>query len=132
MSPALVPGSFYSPLVHLLDCLASRSGCSAVAGDDKSIRPLKDNSAGKVVADEAGSRWEWDRAQHDDTSRLLRKLSNDELAIEQTNIRPKPYSARGTREAAAPSSPSKPLKKPSRDAGGGFDPYDNSGKPGRR
>jgi hypothetical protein len=102
-------------------------------GDDKSVRPLKDNAAGKVVADEAGSRWEWNRAQQDDTSRLLRKLNNDELAIEQTNIRPRPYSARGTRRAAAGSPPSKPLKQPaSRDAGGGFDPYDNSGKPRRR
>jgi hypothetical protein len=103
-----------------------------VIGDDKSIRPLKDNAAGKVVADEDGSRWEWDRAHQDDTSRLLRKLNNDELAIEQTNIRPKPFSARGTRPTTAAAPPSKPLKKPSRDAGGGFDPYDSSGKPRRR
>ncbi len=103
-----------------------------MTGDDKSIRPLKDNSAGKVVTDEAGSRWEWDRAQQDDTSHLLRKLGNDELAIEQTNITAKPFSARGTRQASAVAPPSKPLKKPTRDAGGGFDPYDSSGKPRRR
>jgi hypothetical protein len=103
-----------------------------MTGDDKSIRPLKDNAAGKVVKDDAGSRWEWDGAQQDDTSRLLRKLNNEELAIEQTNIRPKPYSARGTRQTGVTTPPSKPLKKPSRDAGGGFDPYDNSGKPRRR
>ena len=103
-----------------------------MTGDDKSIRPLKENAAGKVVADEAGSRCEWDRAQQDDTSRLLRKLTNEELAIEQTNIRPRPFSARGTRQTSAPTQASKPLKKPSRDAGGGFNPYDNSGKPPRR
>jgi hypothetical protein len=103
-----------------------------VTGDDKSIRPIKDNAAGKVVADEDGSRWEWDRAHQDDTSRLLRKLNNDELAIEHTNIRPKPYSARGTRQTSAVTPPSKPLKKPNRDAGGGFDPYDTAGKPRRR
>ena len=103
-----------------------------MTGDDKSIRPLKDNAAGKVVKDEAGSRWEWDHAQQDDTSHLLRKLNNDELAIEQTNIRPKPFSARGSHQTSAATPPSKPLKKPARDAGGGFDPYDSSGKPRRR
>jgi hypothetical protein len=103
-----------------------------VTGDDKSIRPLKENAAGKVVKDDAGTRWEWDSAQQDDTSRLLRKLNNEELEIEQTNIRPKPFSARGTRQTSAPTAPSKPLKKPSRDAGGGFNPYDSSGKPRRR
>jgi hypothetical protein len=103
-----------------------------VTGDDKSIRPLKDNAAGKVVKDDSGSRWEWDGAHQDDTSRLLRKLNNEELAIEQTNIQPKPFSARGTRQASAPAPPSKPLKKPRQDPGGGFDPYDNSGKPRRR
>jgi|SRR5262245_56441915 len=103
-----------------------------MTGDDKSIRPLKDNAAGKVVKDEAGSRWEWDKAQQDDTSRLLRKLNNDELTIEQTNIRPKPFSARGTRRTSVPAPPSKPLKQPEREPGGGFDPYDNSGKPRRR
>src|SRR5262252_6694373 len=104
-----------------------------MTGDDKSIRPLKDNAAGKVVKDEAGTRWEWDRAHQDDTSRLLRKLNNDELEIEQTNIRPKPFSPRGTRHTSAAAPPSKPIKKPGgRDAAGGFDPYDNSGKPKRR
>ncbi len=101
-----------------------------MTGDDKWIRPLKDNAAGKVVTDGAGSRWEWD-AQQDETSHQLRKLQNDELAIEQTNIRPK--RSAGARQAPAATPPSKPLKKkPSRDAGGGFDPYDNAGKPPRR
>ena len=100
-----------------------------MTGDNKWIRSLKDNAAGKVVTDGAGSRWEWD-AQQDETSRQLRKLQNDELAIEQTNIRPK--GARGAQQAPAVTPPSKPLKKAKRDPGGGFDPYDNAGKPPRR
>ena len=106
------------------------------SGHGKWIRPLKDNAAGKVVTGTAGTRWEWDSAQHDETSRLLRKLQNDELAIEQTDLTPNPLRAKGrsaerpgTRERTA----SKLLKKPvSRDAGGGFNPYDSSGKPRRR
>ena len=106
------------------------------SGHDKWIRPLKDNAAGKVVADTAGTRWEWDSAQHDETSRLLQKLQNDELSIEQTDITPNPLRSRG-RSAERPGrepSASKLLKKkpPSRDAGGGFNPYDSSGKSRRR
>jgi len=101
-----------------------------VPGDNKWIRPLKDNAAGKVVTDDAGSRWQWD-ADQDETSRQLRKLHNDELAIEQTNIRPRGL-ARGARRSTVATPPSKPLKKASRDAGGGFNPYDNAGKPPRR
>ena len=70
-----------------------------MTGDNKWIRSLKDNAAGKVVTDGAGSRWEWD-AQQDETSRQLRKLQNDELAIEQTNLQPKGV-ARGARQAPA-------------------------------
>jgi hypothetical protein len=105
-----------------------------VPGQDKWIRPLKDNAAGKVVKDAAGSRWEWD-AQQDETSRQLRKLQNDELAIEQTNITPNPHAAKGSRGArrtATASPPTKSLKKAGPDAGGGFNPYDSSGKPPRR
>lgn len=94
---------------------------------------MKDNAAGKVVKDTAGSRWEWDSAQHDETSRLLRKLQNDELAIEQTDITPNPLHARGTRAQrsnAGENRAKRPLKKT--DAGGGFDPYDHAGKPRRR
>ena len=110
------------------------------SGSDKWIRSVKDNPAGKVVADPAGNRWEWDSGQGDETSRLLKKLQNDELAIEQTDIVRRPL-----RRADAPTAeqrerprtndlqPSKPLKKKTggRDAGGGFNPYDNTGKPRR-
>ena len=47
---------------------------------NKWIRSIKENPAGKVVADPEGNRWEWQA--EDDTSRLLNKLNNDELAIE--------------------------------------------------
>lgn len=104
--------------------------------DHKWIRPLKDNAAGKIVKDEAGSRWEWDSAQHDETGRLLRKLHNDELAIEQTDITPNPLRARGSRAKRSNADAHRaqgPLKKGAgRDAGGGFDPYDSSGKQRRR
>ena len=107
-----------------------------MSGHGKWIRPLKDNSAGKVVTDTAGSRWEWDSEQQDETSRLLRKLNNDELAIEQTDITPNPQRIRGTRaqrKISGEERAHKPLRKTgARDAGGGFDPYDHSGKPRRR
>ena len=105
------------------------------SGSDKWIRSIKDNPAGKVVADSpAGSRWQWE--SEDETALQLKKLTNDDLAIEQTDIRPRPGSPRPATgappaKAAAPR-PAHPLKKPpARDAGGGFNPYD-SGTPKRR
>jgi hypothetical protein len=98
-------------------------------GHDKWIRSIKDNPAGKVVADPEGNRWEWDRGDQDETSRLLRKLHNDELAIEQTDLVPNPGRRNGAaaKRADAEERPKGPKK--SRDAGGGFNPYDSSGKP---
>jgi hypothetical protein len=105
-------------------------------GDDKWIRSIKDNPAGKVVADPEGNRWEWERADQDETARLLQKLHNDELAIEQTDIVKNPPAGvhgAGKRTDLGERRRSRSLKKPgSRDAGGGFNPYDNSGKPRRR
>jgi hypothetical protein len=103
------------------------------SGHDKWIRSVKDNPAGKVVADPEGNRWEWNQADEDETSRLLRKLQNDELAIEQTDLVANPVPPRrgATAKKAAQREPerSRPLKKSgARDAGGGFNPYDNSGK----
>jgi hypothetical protein len=51
---------------------------------DKWIRSVKDNPAGKVVADPEGNRWEWQ--SDDETAHLLKKLNNDELSIEKTDI----------------------------------------------
>ena len=107
-----------------------------MSGHDKWIRPLKDNAAGKVVKDPAGSRWEWDSAQHDETPRLLRKLHNDELAIEHTDITPnllRTRAARAKQARVAERREPRPLKKTGgRDAGGGFNPYDSAGKPRKR
>ena len=109
-------------------------------GDDKWIRSIKDNPAGKVVVDPEGNRWEWDRADQDETSRLLNKLHNEELSIEQSDIVPNPLRHRGTAIKRAdqrmdqnePGPAKPPKKKPGgRDAGGGFNPYDNPTKPRR-
>jgi hypothetical protein len=103
-------------------------------GHDKWIRSINDNPAGKVVADPEGNRWEWNRGDLDETSRLLRKLNNDELAIEQTDIVPnrarRGSAAKG--DAPAKQHPKGLKKSADRDAGGGFDPYDSSGRTRRR
>jgi hypothetical protein len=104
--------------------------------NDKWIRSIKDNPAGKVVADPNGNRWEWESSD-DGTTRLLNKLANDELSIEQTDIAP-PTAKRGSRETRAENKvreePRSRAKRRSggRDAGGGFNPYDNSGKRSHR
>ena len=71
------------------------SSAEMTGGDDKWIRSIKDNPAGKVVADPEGNRWEWDRGDQDETSRLLNRLHNEELSIEQTDIVPNPVRHRG-------------------------------------
>ena len=97
------------------------------SNSDKWIRSVKDNPAGKVVADPEGNRWEWQ--SNDETSHLLKKLSNDELAIESTNLHPTLDA--GGEKPAAPAPPkraNRPLKPGARDSGGGFNPYDHAGK----
>ena len=100
-------------------------------GSDKWIRSLRENNAGKVVAEGERNRWEWQ--SDDDTARLLKKLTNDELAIEKTDLRPTLTSGR---KAAAGARSTAKLQnrpfKPSRDPAGGFNPYDHAGKPKRR
>ncbi len=76
------------------------------SNSDKWIRSVKDNSAGKVVAEPGGNRWEWQ--SDDDTSLLLKKLNNEELAIEATDIHPTPTPP--GRKAAAPKPLTRPLK----------------------
>jgi hypothetical protein len=93
---------------------------------DKWIRSIKDNPAGKVVADPEGNRWEWQ--SDDETSRLLKKLTNDELAIESTNLHPKLVQADQKAAPATPKRASRPLKPGGRDTVGGFNPYDHAGK----
>ncbi|HEY9182045.1 MAG TPA: hypothetical protein VIQ99_02530 [Gammaproteobacteria bacterium] len=94
----------------------------------KWISSLSENRAGKVVADRAGSRWQWD--SEDETQRLLKLLENDELAIEKTDIRPVPKRTQAP-DVPAATTTSQPLK-PKRDSGGGFNPYDHAGKTRRR
>src|SRR3982751_5201755 len=97
---------------------------------DNKIRSIKDNPAGKVVADGEGNRWQWD--SNDETSIQLKKLNNDELAIERTDIHPRPTVPPPAAAVAKPEKePVKPLTK-RRDAGGGVNPYDNPGKSRRR
>ena len=100
------------------------------SGPDNKIRSIKDNPAGKVVADAEGNRWQWD--SNDETSVQLKKLNNDELAIERTDIHPRPTPPSGA--AAAEKPKTEPAKAPAkrRDAGGGFNPYDSPGKSKRR
>jgi hypothetical protein len=107
------------------------------SGSDKWIRSVKENPSGKVVADPEGNRWQW--GSEDDTSLQLKKLTNDELAIEQTDLHRRPELPAGPKAPSSAAS-GKPaartglnsLKKaPQRDAGGGFNPYD-SGTPKRR
>lgn len=107
-------------------------------GSDKWIRSIKDNPAGKVVADPEGNRWEWQ--SEDETAHQLKQLSNDELAIEKTDIRPslksgdaKSAATHKTRPAhKSELPPHRQLKSGGRDSGGGFNPYDSSGKKPKR
>lgn len=97
------------------------------SNSDKWIRSIKDNTAGKVVADPEGNRWVWQ--SDDETSHLLKKLNNDELAIEKTDLHPTLDRKAQKTAAAAPSKPARrPLKPGARDSGGGFNPYDHAGK----
>jgi len=95
------------------------------SNSDKWIRSIKDNPAGKVVADPEGNRWEWQ--SEDETSHQLKQLTNEELAIESTDLHPTL-----DRQAQKKPTPAKhsirPLKPGGTDSGGGFNPYDHSGK----
>jgi hypothetical protein len=96
------------------------------SNSDKWIRSIKDNPAGKVVADPEGNRWEWQ--SDDETSHQLNKLSNDELAIEKTDLHPRLERSAQKDGDPAPKPPRRPLKHGARDTGGGFNPYDHAGK----
>jgi len=97
------------------------------SNSDKWIRSIKDNPAGKVVADPEGNRWEWQ--QDDETGHQLKKLTNDELAIESTNLHLKLERPDQQKIASpTPKRAARPLKPGARDSGGGFNPYDHAGK----
>lgn len=97
----------------------------------KWIRSIRDNPAGKVVADPEGNRWEWQ--SEEETGHLLQKLENDALAIESTDLHPRLEQPRPKASADPAPKPSlRPLKPGARDSAGGFNPYDHAGKPKRR
>lgn len=97
------------------------------SNSDKWIRSIKDNPAGKVVADPEGNRWEWQA--DDETSHLLKKLGNEELAIESTDLHPKVERPDQPRNASPTAKRTgRALKSGARDSGGGFNPYDHAGK----
>ena len=104
--------------------------------DGKRIRRLEDNPAGRVVTDTLANRWEWSPIEPDETARLLRALQNDELRIERSRITGKPESRlrkRNESDVALDLARRRAHEESGgRDAGGGFDPYDHSGKPRRR
>ena len=102
------------------------------SGSDNKIRSIKDNPAGKVVADSEGNRWQWE--SDDETALQLKKLNNDELAIERTDLHPRPVTADADRAAPAAIPQAEHAKRlgKRRDAAGGFNPYDNPGKSRRR
>ena len=104
---------------------------AVASGSDNKIRSIKDNPAGKVVVDAEGNRWQWD--SNDDTSAQLKKLNNDELAIERTDIRPQ-LTIPPEKVAAGAKPKPEPAKRFTKrhNVGTGFNPYDNTGKPKRR
>jgi hypothetical protein len=103
--------------------------------NSKRIRRLEDNPAGRVVTGTIANRWEWSPIADDETSRLLRALQNDELRIEDSKIARKPRASRKRNESDVALDLARRRARDQsggRDAGGGFNPYDHSGKPRRR
>ena len=107
----------------------------ATEDDGKKIRRLEDNSAGRVVKDTVANRWEWSPIEPDETARLLRALQNDDLRIERSRLTRKRSAPRKRNESAVALELARRRaydESGGRDAGGGFNPYDHSGKPRRR
>lgn len=122
----------------------------------KTIKPVRENAAGRVVNDGRGRNvWQWKDAEIDSTSLVLKRLENDALELEPTRKVPvqKPGAQdvrraagrarsgapdRGSAEQAAPPRdasryPERPARvrlsidePDSRGPGGGFDPYNRS------
>jgi hypothetical protein len=108
----------------------------ATKNENTTIRPLDDNAAGRVVSDRTANRWEWSPVDRDETARLLRALQNDHLAIERPKVAPRTRRSTPIRteaDVALDFAQRKTLERSGgRDAGGGFNPYENPGKPRRR
>lgn len=103
--------------------------------------------AGKVVVDARGRNvWQWAKDVIENTSVLLKRLENKDLALESTHkvpvlseeqpgekgvgpkaAKPADSNAKAAKEGAAKSSSWHPAMKPDqgKDRGGGFDPYNS-------
>ena len=95
-------------------------------GTRKRIRSLDDNPAGKVVSDAGGNRWEWRSDGDDPTTRLLRKLSNTDLALEPTGVVRKLSPTSNERASSTSWEVGLDLDDTGITSGGGFDPYNSS------
>jgi hypothetical protein len=96
--------------------------------DPAGEKAADEKSAGRVVFDSRGnSVWRWENEQDESTSILLKRLENDDLALEPT----RPVPILGKRNVDG-----KPSKKgheadrklaiQDKQQGGGFDPYNRS------
>lgn len=95
------------------------------------IRSTRDSKAGRVETDSRGNTvWRWSAQNSlDSTTHLLKRLDNDDLALEPTARVPRPKSTSSrTASAAVQRSASAPLRldEPADDEGGGFNPYNRS------
>ena len=95
-------------------------------GTRKRIRSLDDNPDGKVVSDAGGNRWQWKSDGDDRTTRLLRKLSNTDLALEPTGVVRKLSPAGDKRPANTSWEVGLDLDDTAVTSGGGFDPYNST------
>jgi hypothetical protein len=96
-------------------------------------QPASEEPAGRVEFDSRGnSVWRWARDVLDSTSILLKRLENNDLAIEPTQKVP----VLGSKKPSKPGDPTKaakPRRNPlsladdegGRDQGGGFNPYNS-------
>ena len=103
----------------------------------KLVTPIRQGPAGKVVIDSRGRNvWQWQDAQLDSTSIVLKRLENDALELEPTR-RVAAVGKRGRLKDAAATGRSPRASAPREvelsiehttkvDAGGGFDPYNRS------
>ena len=99
--------------------------------DDKEVaEPGPKTPAGRVEFDSRGnSVWRWARDLIEETSVLLKRLENKDLALEATNKVPVMGGADRGGKKTAGSEPKGVGKRPAlqteKDKGGGFDPYNS-------
>jgi hypothetical protein len=106
---------------------------------NEGVDPTTREPAGRVEVDSRGNNvWRWARDVLENTSVLLKRLENKDLALEPTQKVPivrdgvrEPNKTAGARAASARPEQKKPAKHPAleherpRDTEGGFDPYNS-------